>query len=180
MKTMDEEVKPKKNWKEKLKKEFVEYWINVVYLAVFFSVFISYKRLVLAEHNIVYTEWGFGLINALVLGKVVSIGSIMRLGRWFENRPLIWSTIGRSVMFTIWLALFNAVELSVKGFFHTYNMQGITDSLSHIGTYEYFGGSLIVFTSFIPFFAVQELSRVLGPGVILGIFLKGKPSAGIS
>jgi len=149
----------------------------VAYLAFFFAVFITYKRLVLAEQNIVYTEWGFGLINALVLGKVVSIGSMMRLGHWFENRPLIWSILGRSLMFTVWLAIFNAIELSVKGFFHTYTMQGITDSLSHIGTYEYFGGSLIVFTAFIPFFAIHELSRVLGPKVVLDIFLKGKPSA---
>lgn len=174
---MDTEVKTKKTFKEKFKKEFIEYWINVAYLAVFFAVFITYKRLVLAEHNIIYTEWGFGLINALVLGKVVSIGSMMRLGHWFKNRPLIWSILGRSLMFTVWLAVFNAIELSVKGFFHTYTMQGIADSLSHIGTYEYFSGSLIVFTSFIPFFAVHELSRVLGPKVVLDIFLKGKQSA---
>jgi hypothetical protein len=174
---MNTERKPKKSFKEKFFKEFTEYWINVAYLAVYFAVFISYKRLVLAEHNIIYTDWGFGLINALVLGKVVSIGSMMRLGRKLEDRPLIWITINRSVLFTLWLALFNAVELMIRGFFKTYTFQGSVDALAHIGTYEYFGGLLVVFTSFIPFFAFKELSRVLGPKMILDLFLKGKSSS---
>ena len=173
---MNPETKTNKSWKDKFMKEFIEYWINVAYLAVFFGVFISYKRLVLAEHNIIYTEWGFGLINALVLGKVVSIGSLMRLGGRSEGRPLIWSTLIRSVMFTIWLALFNALELMIRGFFKTFTFEGIIASLSHVGTYEYFGGSLVVFASFIPFFAFKELSAVLGPKLVLDLFLKGKPS----
>ncbi|MEI8006256.1 MAG: hypothetical protein WCI48_08615 [Bacteroidota bacterium] len=174
---MEPEKKPKKSFKEKFIKEFIEYWVNVVYLALFFAVFICYKRLVLAEHGIVYTDWGFGLINALILGKVVSIGSMMKLGRWLESRALIWSTLNRSVVFTIWLALFNAVELFIRGFFNTHTFQGSLDALSHIGTSEYFGNSLVVFTSFIPFFAFKELSRVLGPKFILDLFLKGKQSA---
>jgi hypothetical protein len=173
---MNSQERSKKTWKEKFLKEFTEYWINVGYLAVFFAVFISYKRLVLAEHNIIYTNWGVGIINALVLGKVVSIGSIMRLGSRFENKPLIWTTLSRSVLFTLWLALFNALELIVRGFFTTYDLQGIAQSLSHIGTYEYFGGSLIVFTSFVPFFAMKELSRVIGFRTVFDLFFKGRPA----
>jgi hypothetical protein len=168
--------KTKKNWKEKFFKEFMEYWINVAYLAFYFAVFIFYKRLVLAEHDIIYTDWGVGIINALILGKVVSIGSLMRLGRWFDNRPLIWSTINRSILFTIWLALFNALELTIRGFFKTYTFEGSLTALSHIGSYAYFGGLLVVFTSFIPFFAVKELSRVLGSRMIFDLFMKGKPT----
>jgi hypothetical protein len=173
---METEKTSKKSFKEKFIKEFIEYWINVAYLAIFFGVFISYKRLVLAEHDIIYTEWGFGLINALILGKVVSIGSLMRLGGRSENKPLIWSTLTRSVLFTIWLALFNAIELMIRGFFSNYTFQGSLDALSHIGTYEYFSGSLVVFASFIPFFAFKEISEALGPKMILDLFTKGKQS----
>ena len=172
---MNSEENTKKNWKEAVKKEFVEYGINVLYLAIYFAVFISYKRLVLAEHDIIYTDWGVGIINALILGKVVSLGGILRLGRWLDNKPLIWSTLNRSVIFTILLAIFNAIELTAKGYFSTHTSQGILDSLSHIGTAEYFGGSLIVFTSFIPFFAIKELSRVLGHKMIFDLFTKGRP-----
>ena len=174
---MTTEGKKKKNWKKKVLDEFIDYWINVAYMTVFFAIFISYKRLVLAGYNIIYAEYGFGLINALILGKVVSIGGMMRLGKLKEHRPLILSTLSKTVIFTIWLGLFNAVELTVKGFFKTYTFQGSLDALSHIGTYEYFGGLLIVFASFIPFFAVKELTRVLGSKMILDLFMKGKSSA---
>jgi len=172
--TMNPAVKTRKNWKEKVQKEFIEYGINVVYLTVYFAVFITYKRMVLASHDIVYTDWGFGLINALILGKVVSVGTILKLDHTLENKPLIWSTLTRSVIFTIFLAIFNAFELTIRGYFSTYSTQGILDSLAHIGTAEYFGSSLIVFTSFIPFFAFKELSRVLGNKVILDLFTKGR------
>jgi len=173
---MNSEIKSKKNWKEKFFAEFIEYWINVAYLAVYFAIFVSYKRLVLAGYDIVYTEYGFGVINALILGKVVSVGGMMRLGRWVENKPLIVSTISKSVVFTIWLAIFNAIELMIRGLIKTYTFQGSLDALSHIGTYEYFAGSLVVFTSFIPFFAFKDLSGVLGSKMILDLFLKRKPS----
>lgn len=173
---MNLEAKTKKNWKEKFFKEFIEYWINVAYLAVYFAIFVSYNRLVLAGYDIVYADYGFGLINALILGKVVSVGGMMRLGRWVENKPLIVSTLSKTVVFTIWLAIFNAIELTIKGFFKTYTFHGSLEALSHIGTYEYFSGSLVVFTSFIPFFAFKDLSRVLGSKMILDMFLKKKPT----
>ena len=173
---MTSEKQIKKNWKDKFRKEFIEYWINVAYLAIFFGIFISYKRLVLAEYNIVYTEYGFGLINALILGKVVSIGTVLRLDQRFANRPLIWSTINRSILFTIWLALFNAIELMIRGAIKTHTFLGSVNALSHIGSYEYLAGLMIVFASFIPFFAVKELSRVLGSKVIIDLFIKGKIS----
>lgn len=165
-----------KTWKDKFLREFIEYWINVAYLAIIFGIFISYKRLVLAEHNIIYTEYGFGLINALVLGKVVSIGTVLRLGQKDVNRPLIWPTFTRSVIFTLLLALFNAMETMIRGFFKTHTFHGAIEALSHIGSYEYYGGLLVVFAAFIPFFAVKELSRVLGSKFILDLFLKGKSS----
>jgi hypothetical protein len=174
---MNTEATPKKTWKNKLFSELIDYWINVAYLAVFFAVFISYKRLILAHHGIIYTEWGVGVIKALVLGKVVSIGSMMRLGLGFERWPLIVSTINRSVLFTIWLALFNAIELIVRGFFETYSFEGSLRALSFIGSYEYYGNLLVVFTVFIPFFAMKELSRVLGSKTIIDLFLKGKQPA---
>jgi hypothetical protein len=177
---MAPEEKAKKNWKKKFVEEFIEYWINVAYMAIFFGIFITYKRLVLAEYNIVYTDFGFGLINALILGKVVSIGGMMRLGRLKENRPLILSTLSKTVIFTVWLAVFNAIELTIKGVFKTYTFQGSLDSLSHIGTYDYFGGLLVVFVSFIPFFAFKDLSTAMGSRLIINLFMKGTSAASVN
>ena len=59
----------KVGWKEKLFLEMTAYWINVVYLTILFAVFTSYRRLILADYDISYSNWGVSLIKALVLAK---------------------------------------------------------------------------------------------------------------
>jgi hypothetical protein len=174
---MTTEAQPTKHWKKKLKHELIDYWINVIYLALYFAVFINYKRLVLAEHGIIYTNYGVAVIQALVLGKVVSVGTMMKLGHSPKDKPLITIILRRSVFFTIWLTLFNVIEEMVRGLIRTGTLDGSIEGLKHLGSYEYMGGMLVVFTSFIPFFLVKELSRVLGPGVISGLLFKGRTSA---
>jgi hypothetical protein len=167
----------KKSFKEKFKEEFIEYWINVAYLSFYFGVFVTYKRLILAHHNIDFEEYGIAFINAFILGKVVSVGGMMKLGVTMENGPLAISTLFKSFIFTIWLAFFNVLEELIKGYFKTDTLQGAMDYLSHhLGTYEYFAGLLVVFTCFIPFFAFKEMSRVLGLHSIMNLFFKRKES----
>jgi hypothetical protein len=75
-------------WKERVRHELIEYAINVVYLALVFAAFTVYRRLVLAAHDITYTNYGVALIEALILGKVIMIGGVFRLGRGLEAKPL--------------------------------------------------------------------------------------------
>lgn len=168
----------KKSFKEKFKEEFIEYWINVAYLFFYFGVFVTYKRLILAQYDIDFEEYGSAFLSAFILGKVVSVGGMMKLGTKLENGPLAVSTLFKSLIFTIWLAFFNVVEELVKGYFKTDTLNGAIEYLSHhLGTYEYFAGLLVVFTCFLPFFAFKELSRVLGLHTVLNLFFKRKESA---
>lgn len=168
----------KKSFKEKFIEEFVEYWINVLYLSIYFGVFICYKRLILAEYEISYEEYGVALINAFILGKVVSVGGMMKLGTKMDNGPLVFSTLLKSLIFTIWLAVFNAIEEFISGYFKTDTLQGAIDSLNHhFGSYEYLASLLVVFTCFLPFFAFKEMSRVLGHDKIKHLFFKRKESS---
>lgn len=165
----------KKSFKEKFKEEFIEYWINVLYLSIYFGVFVTYKRLILAQYEIDFEEYGTAFINAFILGKVVSVGGMMKLGVKLENSPLAISTLFKSLVFTIWLAFFNVLEELISGYFKTKTLEGAVDYLSHhIGTYGYFAGLLVVFTCFIPFFAFKEMSRVLGLHTIMNLFFKRK------
>jgi hypothetical protein len=67
--------------KEKAQHELIEYAFNVIYLTAVFATFTIYRRLMLAAHDITYTNYGFALIEALILGKVIMIGGVFRLGR---------------------------------------------------------------------------------------------------
>ena len=53
MTKMNEE---KASWKHKLFLDMTAYWINVAYLDILFSVFTSYRRLILAQYYISYAN----------------------------------------------------------------------------------------------------------------------------
>jgi hypothetical protein len=158
--------------KQKLIHELVEYWINVAYLSFFFGVFITYRRLILAEYHIPYGDYGIALIKALVLAKVIMIGDLLRLGRGLENRPLIFPTLYKTVIFTLWVVLFGVVESLIRGLLHGKGLAGGFDELMSKGIYELLAGCLVIFFAFIPFFAFKELERVLGEGKIRELFIR--------
>jgi hypothetical protein len=66
---------------------------------------------VLAEHGISFTRFGFGLVNAFVLAKVMMVTDEMKLGgAWRGRRPLVQHILFRSVLFAVVFILFDLVE----------------------------------------------------------------------
>ena len=49
--------KKKGGWKQKIFHEMFEYWMNFFYLTLMFAAFTEYRRLVLAVHDIIYTNY---------------------------------------------------------------------------------------------------------------------------
>ena len=165
------------NWKRRLFLEFTTYWINVLYLTILFSVFTSYKRLILANYSIGYSNWGISFIKALILAKVVMIGGLVHLGRRLETKPLIIPTFFQSALFTGWVMLFAVAESAIRGILDGKGLAGALDHLLAEGTNEFYAKCLLVFVAFIPFFAFKELSRVVGKGIIWGLFFRKGPAA---
>jgi hypothetical protein len=165
--------KKRTGWKQKILHEMIDYWLTVLYMALFFGVFFNYRRLILAHHQISYEDYGISVIWALVLAKVVLVAeSFLRLGRRFEEKPLIVPTLYKSFIFTVCVALFHVVESMIRSFIHGMGLMGAVDELMSRYNYEWLAGALVVFISFIPFFAVRELRQVLGEGTIGKLFFK--------
>jgi len=162
----------KRNWKKILFEEIVEYWINVAYLAVVFAAFTWHRRFLLAAYDISYTNYWVAVIEALILAKVIMIGAVLRLGRGLEHKPLIYPTLYKTVVFTLFVAVFTLMEHAIKGLL---TGKGFTGGLAEYfanGPHEFFAGCLIIFVAFIPFFAVKELGRVLGQDKITNLFFR--------
>jgi hypothetical protein len=53
-----------------------------------FALFQAHQYVVLARHQIPFTQLGVGLVNALVLAKVMLVADDLRLGEWRGRRPL--------------------------------------------------------------------------------------------
>ncbi len=171
----DDQQQKKTGWKHRVVHEMIEYWLTVLYLTIFFGVFASYRRVILAHYNISYTNWGISLIRALVLAKVMMVGSLLHFGRSLEKKPLIYPTLNKTFVFTVWVVLFAVAESAVRGFLQGKGMAGALDYLLGEGTHEFFAGLLVVFFAFIPFFAFKELGRVLGRGKIRELFFQKRP-----
>jgi hypothetical protein len=167
-----ETQKVKRTWKQKLFHEFREYLINVIYMTLFFSAVIHYRRLVLAEHGIILDDYFMGIIKALVIAKVVMIGAFMRISRKFEHKPLIIPTIYKAILFTLWVMLFDLVEIYIKAFIKTLDFADAFNGMTHHINPAWFGAAVVICISFLPFFAMKEISRVMGPDKFRDFFFK--------
>jgi hypothetical protein len=94
-----EEQKEKKTFKQKLLHELSEYLINVIFLTLFFSAYFMARRLTLAYYDIHVDDYFSGLIKALIIGKVIMIGSFLAISRKYENKPLIIPVLYKVLIF---------------------------------------------------------------------------------
>jgi hypothetical protein len=90
-------------------------WISL-YLVLFFCAISTYSMLMLHELNVTNSifRYGFAIINALVLAKIIMIGEYARLGRRHEDQPLIISTLWKAFLFGLLVAASHILEESVK------------------------------------------------------------------
>ena len=162
----------KKSLKEKIFHEMVEYWINVCYLTLVFAAFTQYRRFILASHDITYTNYGFAVIEALILAKVIMIGDVVRLGRRLEQKPLIYPTLYKTAVFVVFVGIFTVLEHVIKGLWNGKELTELFGNSLGKGPNELLANSLIVFVAFIPYFGVKELGRVLGEDKIRALFFR--------
>ena len=163
----------KKGLKQAILHELIRYWLIVLYMTIFFGAFASYRRLLLAHYGISYEDYGIAVIRALVLAKVVLVAETLRLGRGYENKPLIVPTLYKTLLFTVCVALFDIAEGLVRGFMSGLGSIGAVDDVLSRFNYEWLSRALVIFFAFLPFFAVGELRRVLGNGVTDIFFQRG-------
>lgn len=163
--------------KEKAIEELKLYWVVALYLALLFGSFMVYRRLILAEFGVTYLNYGFAIIQALVIGKVILIGDAMRIGKRFDGGPLIFSVIYKALIFSLFVMAFGVLEHVVEGLFHKESAGAIAHGLVAIGMYELGARLLMLIAAFIPFFAFWELGRVIGVSRLANIFFsKQRPS----
>jgi hypothetical protein len=156
--------------KEKAIEEFKVFWVVATFLALMFCSFTVYRRLILTEFGISYVHYGAGLIEALIVAKVILIGQALGLGKRFENGPLIVAALFKAVLYGAFVALFAVLEHVIEGFVHGKDLSAIWQSLIGLGKDEILARTLMVVVAFIPFFAFWETNRVLGEGKLFALF----------
>ncbi len=170
---MDEDQKLP--WKQKARREFVRYWFNVFYLAIVFGIFAWYRRLILAQYEIEYLEYGTAIVEAMVLAKVVMVGDLLGLSRKrFRGRPLILPTLYKALVFSFFVAVFAVAEGTLRGLWKGHGWGGWFEEMKGGGKYEFLARCLMVFVVFIPYFGFKELANVFGEGKLGKMFFRGR------
>ena len=159
--------------KRRLEHEMREYLVIAVYLAAFFVSFTTYRKLVLAEYHVGYFAYGWALMEAMILAKVILIGQALHLGDRFRDRPLIVSTLWKSIVFGLLVAVFVVLEHVVTALLHHRPVASEFQLTGGQG-YEMLARVQLMLVAFVPFFAFREISAVLGEGKLLELFFQGR------
>ena len=171
---MEGETNKHTGLKERALEELKVFWIITLYLFLFLGSFTVYRRLILKEFGVTYLNFGFALIQALIIAKVILIGEAFRLGKRFEGGPLILSVLYKSALFGAFVFLFGILEHVVEGLFHNEDWASILRHLTDLGMYEIVARVILLIVAFLPFFAFWEIGRVLGPGKLSALFFSRK------
>ena len=162
------------NWKQTAKHELKEMLMLSSYLAFFFCAITTYNMFLLSRYEIDEWSYGFALINALVITKVIMIGQYAKLGRRHENKSIFISAIWKSFLYGLLVFAFHIVEEVIKRMIHGADVEKASGGIR----FEEFGArAVVVFCTFVPLFVFLELRRVMGEDAF-GSLLFGKKDEG--
>jgi hypothetical protein len=162
-----------RNVKAKAAHEAKEFFLMFLYLFVFLGLLRVHESVVLRQHDVSdLTRYGWALVNALILAKVMLVAEALHLGRRFEEYPLVYPILLKSLLFGIVLIGFHVIEDVIEGLWHG---KTAIESIPNFG-----GGGLegilsvgaIAFVGLIPFFALREISRVFGSASLQMLIFK--------
>ena len=158
--------------KQAIYREVTSFLGIAVYLYFLLGVLALHESVVSAKNGIEYHFYGFAIINALILGKVILIADDLHFADWFRERAPIYSILVKSVAFTILLLVFDIVEEEVVGMLKG---KALGESFPHIGDGSpraFLYTIIIFFIGLIPFFAYKEIGRVFGERELRSLFFK--------
>lgn len=145
--------------KQKIKHELWEMLWLFLYLAFFFCALVTYDIFLLKQYEVAYWNFGFAVLNALVITKVIMIGEYAKLGARHEDKAVFVSAVWKAVVFGLLVFVFHIVEEVIKRLIHGADLARAS---SNIRLDQLAGRSIVVFCTFIPLFAFREFRRVMG------------------
>ena len=140
------------------------------YLALFFVAFTTYRSLISREFGVSYFRYGYAVLEAFVIAKVILIGKALGLSKRAAGRTLALSVLRASLLYGALVAVFAVVEHVVEALFKGKTFAAGIEEILTMGAYEIFGRALLLFVAFIPFFALWELGDLTGEKRLVDLF----------
>jgi hypothetical protein len=159
--------------KQKVRRETKEFVTIFLYLVLLIGAFNIYRWLLMAEYHVGYFVYGYSLVEALILAKVIIVGEGLEIGERFADKPLIFPTLYKTMLFALCVLVLGILERVITGFFHRESVTGVFQEVIR-GRYEILARVLVMFVAFIPFFAFRETMRVLREVKLFDLFFRSR------
>ncbi|HEY6266344.1 MAG TPA: hypothetical protein VIW93_16215 [Candidatus Acidoferrum sp.] len=147
--------------RQKVKHELWEMTWLFLYLAFFLCALVAYDLFLLKQYEVAYWNFGFAVLNALVITKVIMIGEYAKLGNMHENKGVFVSAVWKALVFGLLVFAFHIVEEIIKRMIHGADLARAS---REIRVLQLAGRTIVVFCTFVPLFAFREFRRVMGEG----------------
>lgn len=84
---------------KKIKNDYLEILPPVIFFFIAFSLILITKRMILQEYGISWTGFGAAAVGAILVGKVVLLVDKLPFVNKFPNRPLIYNSCWKSLIY---------------------------------------------------------------------------------
>jgi hypothetical protein len=166
----------KSNLEQKVSREMKQFVVTFLFLGLLIGAFNTYRWLLMAEYHVGYFVYGYGLVEAFLLTKIIMVGESLGIGERFSDRPLIIPTLYKTMLFAFCVLIFSILEHLITGFLHGQGWWSIFQEVIR-GKYEILSRVLMMFVAFIPFFAFRETMRVLRGVKLFDLFFRNRAAA---
>jgi len=159
----------------KIKQTFFEILPPTIFFFISFSLILATKRMMLLEYGIPWTGFGEAIIGALLAGKVVLIVDKLPFVNRFPDKPLIYNTLWKSLIYCI-AALFihyliQVVPLLIK---HKSLMEASRHMFDGIVWSHFWLIQMWLVVLFFIYCAMRELIHVIGRDKFIHMFFGGQ------
>jgi len=168
----------KRRLKEWAIREGKLFFAMFLYLFILFGLLNLNEYVILAQHKIEFTKYGYGLINAWIYARILIVAEHMHIGKGLEGRPLIYLILLKAGLFMIVVIVVRSLEAVLVGL---WNGRSLAESIPVGGGGGLEGiGSVALTAAFamIPYFAYREVARVMGEDEVRSLILRrrGNPN----
>lgn len=160
-----------------LRHEFLSVLPATIFFLAAFNVISLTNALMLQQYDI--DVWGFAgaSVGALLVGKVVLVADKLPFVNKFPDRPLIYNTLWKTVIYTAAVFVVRYAEHLVPFVVEQGSVTGANGLLmSEISWPRFWAVQIWLFVLFFVFSALRELSRALGRGAVQRLFF-GRPQS---
>ena len=152
----------KRRLKEWAIREGKLFFAMFLYLFILFGLLNLNEYVILAQHKIEFSKYGYGFINAWIYARILIVAEHMHIGKGLEGRPLIYLILLKAGLFMIVVIVVRSLEAVLVGL---WNGRSLAESIPVGGGGGLEGiGSVALTAAFamIPYFAYREVARIMG------------------